>query len=337
MDILKLGKDKFPDFLAALGEQNLYAPQKVGESFRFAPVTDSSKIEFDIDNTTVPPKSIFFPQTETLYRFELGSTEVETPGEKKEGVVLGARPCDARALVIVDNLFTWDEDDPYYLEEREKNTVVGLACNKPCVNCFCLSVGGDPASTEGLDVLMTELDDAYLLQPLTDKGEKLCQSVTEITEKAAKADQDAAAGLHKQAREQIIRKIETEGITEKLPSLWENSLWQETAASCLGCGACTFLCPTCHCFDIQDEVEGIDGRRCRMWDSCMFREYTLHASGHNPRPTRRERTRNRITHKYNYFVQKFDVIACVGCGRCINSCPVNIDILEILRQVKEAL
>lgn len=337
MDILKLSKDKFPDFLAILGEQKLYAPQRVGESLRFAPVTDGSKVELDMSNTTVPPKSIFFPQTETLYRFELGSTEMQTPAEQETGVVLGARPCDARALVIVDSLFAWDVDDPYYQEQRAKNTIIGLACNKPCVNCFCLSVGGDPASTEGLDVLMTELEDAYLLQPLTEKGEKLCQSVTAVTEQAAAADQESAEALHGKAREQILRKIETEGITEKLPGLWEDKLWQETSASCLGCGACTFLCPTCHCFDIQDEVEGIEGRRCRMWDSCMFKEYTLHASGHNPRPTRRERTRNRISHKYNYFVQKFDVIACVGCGRCINSCPVNIDILEILGQVKEAL
>ena len=337
MDILKLSKDKFADFLATLSEQKLYAPQKVGESLRFAPVTESSKVELDMANTTVPPKSIFFPQTETLFNFELGDTEMQPPREVDTGIVLGARPCDARALVIVDNLFAWDVDDPYYQEQRAKNTVVGLACNKPCVNCFCLSVGGDPASTEGLDVLMTELEDAYLLQPLTEKGQTLCQSVAALTEQAEAGDQDKAKGLHQQAREQISRKIETEDIPEKLPALWDNALWQETADACLGCGICTFLCPTCHCFDIQDEVEGIEGRRCRMWDSCMFKEYTLHTSGHNPRPTRLERTRNRINHKYNYFVQKFDVIACVGCGRCINSCPVNIDIVDVLRQVKEAL
>lgn len=339
MEIIKLSKDKFADFLASLSEggQKLYAPQQVGESLRFAPVTDCSKVELGMANTTVPPKSIFFPQTETLYRYELGDTEMQQPQERDTGVVLGTRPCDARALVIVDNLFNWDLEDPYYNEQRDKNTIVGLACNNPCANCFCPSVGGDPASTEGLDVLMTELDDAYLLQPLTEKGQKLCQSVAAVTEQAAKGDQDTAEKLHQQAREQIARKIETEGIPENLPKLWENSLWQETANSCLGCGICTFLCPTCHCFDIQDEVEGIEGRRCRMWDSCMFKEYTLHASGHNPRPTRRERTRNRINHKYSYYVDKFDVIACVGCGRCINCCPVNIDILEILQQAKEAL
>lgn len=336
MDIVKLRKDKFADFLASLGGYKLFAPQKVGESIRFAPVTDAGKVELAMANTTVPPKSIFFPQTETLYRYALGSAEMHPPAEGEEGVVLGVRPCDARAQVIVDKLFSWDVDDPYYLERRKKIAVVGLACNNPCVNCFCLSVGGDPASTEGLDLLMTELDDAYLLQPLTEKGEKLSQAVAAVAEAAQKGELDEAEELHRQARQKINRKVETDGIPQKLPGLWEDALWQNTAASCLGCGICTFLCPTCHCFDIQDEVEGIDGRRCRMWDSCMFKEYTLHASGHNPRPTRRERTRNRINHKYNYYVQKFDVIACVGCGRCISFCPVNIDIVEILRQVKEA-
>ena len=113
-------------------------------------------------------------------------------------------------------------------------------------------------------------------------------------------------------------------------------MWERFSDRCLSCGICTFLCPTCHCFDIQDEMEGFDGRRARMWDTCMFSEYTLHTSGHNPRPTRKERTRNRISHKYSYFPEKFDVIACVGCGRCINYCPVNIDLLDILEDVKKA-
>lgn len=336
MDIKKVRKEKFADFLATLAEQKLYAPQKVGESLRFAPVTDSGKVELEMTNTTVPPKSVYFPQTETLYRYEMGNTQMQQPAMGGVDIVLGVRPCDARAQVILDDLYAWDYDDPYY-QQRRKAAVVGLACNKPCANCFCLSLGGDPASTQGLDLLMTDLGDAYLLQPLTKKGENILAAAGETAEAAAAGEQEAAVALHVQAREMITRKVETEGVAEKLPALWENSLWQETANSCLGCGICTFLCPTCHCFDIQDEVEGMEGRRCRMWDSCMFKEYTLHASGHNPRPTRRERTRNRVSHKYSYYVQKFGNTACVGCGRCINYCPVNIDLVEILRQVKEAL
>ncbi|MFU8795135.1 MAG: 4Fe-4S dicluster domain-containing protein, partial [Dethiobacteria bacterium] len=216
-------------------------------------------------------------------------------------------------------------------------TLVGLACGEPGLNCFCTSVGGDPASTEGLDLLMIDLGDNYLLETVTPKGEALVSEVAEfLTEAEAEAVQ-LKEKVVAEAAAKIKRSVDHEGIPEGLPGLWDDPLWKSVSASCLGCGTCTYLCPTCHCFDIQDETEGFEARRCRMWDSCMFEEYTLHTSGHNPRPTRRERTRNRINHKYNYYVDKFDVIACVGCGRCINLCPVNIDIVEILRQVKEAL
>ncbi len=336
MEKMKLTKEKFNDFIAALEKERLYAPQKEGETTKVLPVTKENRPDFTVSNTTVPLKSFFFPQTETLFQFNLGQTDMKLPSEEEKAVVLGIRPCDAKSLTIVDKLFSWDVDDPYYLKKRAQTTLVGLACNKPCANCFCTSLGGSPASIEGLDVLMTELEDGFLLDPVTEKGTALCQSVQELLAEASEEDSSQAEAIHKEARESITRQIDAAGIPEKLPGLWENKLWQEISDSCLGCGICTYLCPTCHCFDMQDEVEGIEGRRCRTWDSCMFGEYTMHASGHNPRPTRRERTRNRINHKYSYFVDKFGEIACVGCGRCINRCPVNIDILDNLAQVREA-
>lgn len=337
MDSMKLNKDKLNDFLAQLGKEEVYAPQKEGESLKFLPLAEGGKLELDISNTIVPPKSVVFPQTETLFQYQQGKTGMYTPGEEEERVLFGVRPCDARAMVIVDRLFSWDVDDPYYLEKRNKTTVVGLACLEPCVNCFCTSVGGAPASTEGLDVLMTDLGEIYLLQFISEKGERLGEKVGDLLEKATGEDVKSAQKIHEEANRKVKRSIDSAGVPEGLPGLWEHDLWREVSEPCLGCGICTYLCPTCHCFDIQDELEGFDGRRCRMWDSCMFKEYTLHASGHNPRPSRRERIRNRINHKYSYYVDKFGVIACVGCGRCINLCPVNIDILNILSKVKEAL
>jgi sulfhydrogenase subunit beta (sulfur reductase) len=337
MDSMKLSKDKLNSFVAILAEQKqLYMPQAEGEALKFAPANAKAQPDLVFSNTAVPAKSVVFPQVETLFRYEVEKTDIKMPAGEEERVLLGVRPCDARAMSIVDSLFSWDVDDPYYLGKREKTTVVGLACQKPGVNCFCSSVGGGPASTEGLDVLLTDLGESFLVAPLTEKGEKLCQAAGEVLEQSSSDDLNSAEKLHQEAAALISRSIDTAGIPEKLPGLMENGLWKEVSEACLGCGICTFLCPTCHCFDIQDEIEGFEGRRCRMWDSCMFGEYTMHTSGHNPRPTRRERTRNRINHKYNYFVEKFDVIACVGCGRCITSCPVNIDIIEILQQVKEA-
>jgi sulfhydrogenase subunit beta (sulfur reductase) len=337
MSAMLLSKEKWPEFVGKLTGKNLWAPKLEGEAMRFAPLAAGEEISLDYGNTRVPPKGAAFPQTETMYRFLVGNQELEEPKLEEETVFLGIRPCDARAMAIVEKLFRWDYDDPYYLKRRELVTLVGLACNEPGLNCFCSSVGGAPDSTEGLDLIMYDLGDDYLFEAVTAKGEAL---LAETKELFTDSDADAVKAKEKMvaaAGAKIKRTVDHKGIPEGLPGLWEDPLWKRVSASCIGCGTCTYLCPTCHCFDIQDEVEGFEARRCRTWDSCMFEEYTLHTSGHNPRPTRRERTRNRINHKYNYYVDKFDVIACVGCGRCINLCPVNIDIVEILRQVKEAL
>jgi sulfhydrogenase subunit beta (sulfur reductase) len=337
MSAMLLNKDKWPEFVGKLAGKKLWAPQAGSDAVQFAPVADGEVPTLDFRNTRVPPKQAVFPQTETMYRFQLGTEEMELPGLNEETILLGVRPCDARAMAIVEKLFRWDIDDPYYLKRRELVTLVGLACNEPGLNCFCPSVGGGPASAEGLDLLMVDLGDSYLLEAVTAKGEALIAETKEILDEAGADSAKEKDRIISEAENKIKRTVDTEGVPAGLPGLWEDPLWQRVSAACLGCGTCTYLCPTCHCFDIQDETEGFEARRCRMWDSCMFEEYTLHTSGHNPRPTRRERTRNRINHKYSYYVDKFDVIACVGCGRCSNLCPVNIDIIEILRQVKEAL
>ena len=337
-----LQKEKWPNFVQALADaRELWLPTEDGPLHKFAPYdqegqgTQAQAVE-SYTNSAIPPKTAAFPQTETMFCFRLGEEELELPQEDQGKVLLGVRPCDARALEIVDNLFEWEENDPYYWDRREKTILVGLACNEPFLNCFCTSLEGSPGSTQGLDVLMVDLGESYFLKGVTEKGEKLLQEVGNTLEDASGEGKEADR-IVKEAESKIIRKVDVEKIPEKLPHLWDAPLWDQVSRACLGCGACTFLCPTCHCFDIQDEVEGYDGRRCRMWDSCMFSEYTLHASGHNPRPSRQDRTRNRINHKYNYYVQKFDKIACVGCGRCITNCPVNIDILDILSRVKEEL
>lgn len=337
MSAMLLNKDRWPDFVQKLAEKGLWTPQKDGEIESFKPLKNGEIPGLDYCNTRVPPKYAVFPQTETMFRFSLGQHKMEPAKLDQEVILLGIRPCDARAVSIIEKLFKWDQDDPYFVKRRDLTTLVGLACNEPTLNCFCTSVGGGPASTEGLDVLMTDIDDAYLLEAVTDKGKTLLQDIGDLLTDADQAAIKKKEQYAAEADKRIIRSVDHKGIPEGLQGLWDSPIWKEVSASCLGCGTCTFLCPTCHCFDIQDETEGFEARRCRMWDSCMFEEYTLHTSGHNPRPTRRERTRNRINHKYSYYVDKFDVIACVGCGRCVNLCPVNIDIIDILRQVKEAL
>lgn len=330
-----LRKNNWQSFINHLAVGKTFVPQTSGGAIMFKEVSPGGEITLESVNTTVPLKSVVFPQTQTMFQYSVGGTGVELPGEMAERVVLGVRPCDARAMTITDHLFAWDVDDPYYFAMRNKTTILGMSCTSSHHNCFCTSVGCGPASVDGMDILMTDLGGRYLLEPVTGKGEVLLEEL-DMLEVSSHADIKEKMSMVSKVEQEIARKIETGKIVAKLPELWESDLWAKVSASCLGCGICTYLCPTCHCFDIQDETEGFAGRRCRMWDSCMFKEYTLHASGHNPRPSRLERTRNRINHKYSYFVKKFDVIACVGCGRCINYCPVNIDLLDILTRAREA-
>lgn len=339
MTALLLRKEDWVNFTAALiaGEHTVWAPAERGGVTRYIPLAEGVIPELLPQNCTISPKEIFFPQTETFFKFPVGKTVGEQPVLERKMVLLGVRPCDGRALALQDKLFLADTGDPYYARRRELTTVIGQACREPGLNCFCTSVGGSPASTEGLDLLLHELEEAYLVEIITGKGRALLEELQGYLEEVPAEARRAAARTAKETAARMKRLVDTSVLPEGLPRLWEHPLWQRVAASCLGCGICTYLCPTCHCFDIQDEVEGFQGRRYRCWDSCMFEEYTRHASGHNPRPSRRERVRNRINHKYSYFVEKFGVIGCVGCGRCIDLCPVNIDLMGILRQVKEAL
>ena len=136
--------------------------------------------------------------------------------------------------------------------------------------------------------------------------------------------------IEDKASQKVDRTVPVEGIEKRLDFMVESPFWDRTHEKCIGCGVCTFLCPTCHCFDITDEAVNQKGQRVRNWDSCLFPIYSLETSGHNPRPTGRERTRQRLMHKFNYYPKNFGRVACVGCGRCILYCPVQFDIRQAL-------
>lgn len=303
----------------------------------FRPITNSAELAANYTRSDLPFKEWLFPPTEVIlrYRIENGEPVLEDPEvDAPETVALFLRPCDAAAVAILDKVFGGDYEDEFYLTRRRRLTIVGLSCTDPLPECFCAAVGLSPTSELGSDVLLTPIGDEFLVEVLTEKGEQLVQQFERLF-----AD---AEGLTKeQVTADAVAKMKR---TEPLPSLmgdyaqmFEHPVWEEVARKCLGCGVCAYTCPTCHCYDIVDEAGLFEGVRCRNWDCCAFALFTLHASGHNPRPTQAHRYRQRILHKFAYFLQTYGQNMCVGCGRCVVKCPVGMDIYEIARRVGEEL
>jgi len=335
----RITKEDVNKFIAwLLKEYTVYAPARVANHVSFREITSPVDIVWHCLVTRQPPKDVFFPQTEVLFNYEKTADGLElqpTEAVERERILWGIRPCGAQAVLIQDAVFdTPDARDVYYLDKREKTTLVGIGCNKPLSTCFCTSVGGGPFKKEGLDLFLTDIGEAYLVEALTDKGKRLLSA--EYFEKAAKADLKAARAVEKAALARLPEPMNIETIKQHLDEMIDSPFWDEVQATCLGCGICTFLCPVCHCFDIVDEGTTTCGQRVRNWDTCQFCIYTLEASGHNPRPTGRERVRQRLMDKFDYYLVNQGVVGCVGCGRCVQLCPVNLDIRRILAELETA-
>jgi ferredoxin len=338
MDNFILSKSNLPKFIDDIIKKNkVFAPVSKNDTILFKEIKKPSEANFDFLNSQYPPKAIIFKQTETMFKFAPGPKGSIESVDKNDGnkVIFGIRPCDAKSFAILDHAFSDDFKDPYYLTKRDNTVLVGMSCIKPGVNCFCTSFDDTPASSKYVDILLTDVGDNYFVEVRTDKGKQLTKGLSGIFKPAKESDAKKKAEAEKNAIDVIKRTQKTEKIAEKLDKIFENPFWKEVSERCVGCGTCTYLCPTCHCFDIQDESTLTKGARIRVWDTCMNPEYTLHASGYNPRPARKNRVRNRIYHKYNYYPKNFDIIACVGCGRCIDLCPVNIDIIDVVTSAGE--
>jgi sulfhydrogenase subunit beta (sulfur reductase) len=338
-----LEKKSLAKWLRKLSSYRIYAPAKEGELWNFRLIDNPEGVELDFSQTVLSPKKIIFPQREVLLEFNSNEDGVEVREvlpEEKPSVIFGVRPCDARAVTLTDKVFGGDFEDPYYWRRRKSTALVGLACTPPpSENCFCLSVDGSPHSKDGLDILMTDLGDRYFLESLTDKGNELIKAGKELFQEPKAADKKEVEKTWAESAKKIKRQVkELKKIPAKLKGMFESPFWDEQSLSCIRCGICTYLCPTCHCFDINDEIASsspLKGERVRNWDNCQFPDFTMHSSGHNPRPDRASRLRQRIFHKFQYFVERFKNYQCTGCGRCVSKCPVRIDIIEVLDKVRD--
>ena len=293
--------------------------------------TDDQVLLEDL-NTYLPAKTILIPADEKLYKIHQQKNQVDVePIFDKMGtsIIFGARSCDVEAIRCLDEVFLTRTyvDTPYQMR-RNDNTIVANACYQPGPNCFCQDMGIEPSSGSIADVVIKDLGDRYLWESRTEKGEALSSLLGGLLENATETAEPSVQAF--------TTRADFAGLPEQLPPMFEHDIWQEVGEPCSNCGICTFVCPSCYCFDIQVKMWGDEGYRFRCHDSCMFGEYSLMAGGHNPRPTGIERFRNRYLHKIEFFNERYGHPLCTGCGRCIVQCPNGINIAQIINQLKEA-
>ena len=333
--MLKISLSKIQELFAAIAaDEALYIPADHAGQPEFMRWSEGMAMT-DALNTVRSAKDFFFPQTEDLVSFKMEGKSIEIIDprtETEDFVVFGVRACDARSFSILDRVFLVDPVDSYYANRREHGTIVSMACSRPAETCFCRSFGIDAAEPEG-DAVCWKTEDALYIRANTEKGEKLLEKLRPMMEEA----DEAPVKAQQEKTREILGKLPLNSFTTEkfggdvLLKVFNSEQWKSLSESCLGCGTCTFVCPTCQCYDIRDFKTGSGVKRFRCWDSCMYSDFTLMASG-NPRTSQLERFRQRFMHKLVYFPANNDgIYGCVGCGRCLSKCPISMNIVKVAK------
>lgn len=342
--MFKIKKSDLPELFEEIGrKKELYLPVRTAGKTNFGVWEEGVPADLETLKTVKSPKDIFFPQCETLYscRRREGKLTVEPEALKDQPfVVFGMRGCDVKGLAVLDRVFLSDPVDTFYQARRKMGTIVALACRRPDEFCFCKVFGNDAAQPEA-DVAAWLTEEELYWDPLTEKGNALTEELAGLLKPA-----DGQDGAVVEAEQSAIRAI-----VEKLPysslslegwnkdaeeKRFQSELWEELYKPCLACGTCTFVCPTCQCYDIKDFTTGDRVRRYRCWDSCMYSDFTLMAAGNN-RTSQMQRFRQRFMHKLVYFPANNEgMYSCVGCGRCVEKCPSALNIVKVIKRFAQA-
>lgn len=288
-------------------------------------------------NTVRSPKDFFFPQTENLMEFKTEGKNIEiidTRSEAEDFVIFGVRACDVKSFDVLDRVFLNEPVDSYYASRREHGIIISVACTKPTETCFCQTFDIDAKNPAG-DISVWKTDKEVFWQSNTDKGAKLLESIESLTEECS----EDAVNEQKEQISKIMERLPLKDLTTdsfgagKTKELFDAPEWSELSQACLGCGTCTFVCPTCQCYDIKEFNTGKGVVRYRCWDSCMYSDFTKMSAG-NPRLTQLERFRQRFMHKLVYYPENNDgLFSCVGCGRCLAKCPISMNIVKVMKTI----
>ena len=336
----KIAKENLASLFALINEtKELYLPVEVAGQTNFAAYTAEANVDLDTLKTVKSPKDVFFPQSENLYTCNKEDNKLKITPEKLVDapfVVFGMKACDIKGIEVLDRVFLSDPVDSFYAARRANGIIVGLACHEPEESCFCKVFGVD-CTEPAADVATWMIEGELYWKALTEKGEALTETVKALLTETCESKVEAEKSAVKAIVEKLpYSNLSLEGwngnvLTEK----FNDDLWNELYKPCLACGTCTFVCPTCQCYDIKDYNTGNGVQRYRCWDSCMYSDFTMMAHGNN-RNSQMQRFRQRFMHKLVYFPANNDgMYSCVGCGRCVDKCPASLNIVKVIKAFSE--
>ena len=338
-----ISKQDFQAFVNALIQDDTLDVQGVkakGEKFVFGPIDSATELRLDYDVTILPPKKYFLPQYETMMVFDIATGTARTPALNKKKVIVGVHPYDLVAIQQMDKYFLDTNVDDVYLAKRKNSLLIGMTPMKASETAFYGDLMKDAGQPDlHFDLMLTDLGDSYAVLPGTPDGAQLLARA--VTRDAQPQDVEATKAAQKEAMGKAIRglKVGPKGWHSLLTTNYESNVWKEQAENCLACGSCTLVCPTCFCYDVNDEVE-LDltsGVRTRTWDGCLLRDFTKVAPGEIFREDIVERYRHRINRKGKYLPDALGFVACVGCGRCSSACIPDIaDPLNLINKLAES-
>lgn len=318
---------------------DVFAPVEHNGVVDLLPFEKEQKIADEYVNFALPIKKYLFGQKEKLFQWERKGNDLEVSHIKgedfKDRVFFGVRPCDTYSINYLDQFFYERYVDDNYVLKREKSYIITLNCTKPGSNCFCNSTGTGPFSSKGFDLLFTPMDESYLVEIGTKKGEELIAIAAHLFMPLREDMSHKKKEAYDLVMSKFTKKLAITDAKKVLEESFDDDLWKGLSKTCMGCTGCTIVCPTCTCFNVVDEDNGDGtGSRVRYWDSCQADSFTRNAGGHNPRDEV-SRVRYRIYDKMKYIDERFNLKGCVGCGRCIDACPAYIDIVEIMEKLGE--
>jgi len=328
MSIKKITKDDFASIVDALIKtENVIGVQAKGERFDFAALESARDLRLDYDVTLQPPKKFFLPPTEVLVTFEVGGS-YKSAYEDEAFVLLGVHPYDMIAINQMDELFQQDNYDAHYMKRRNNATIVACDVVTASENVFASSMR-TAVVKEGFDVLLTDIGDSYVAELATAKGEKLFAGADGVVDadEAALQKREEVWARNKKSLNRHELECDPAYLPKLLEKAYDHPIWEELARTCFACGSCNQVCPTCYCFNVQDDVNWDlkTGQRSRAWDGCLLDGFTKVAPDHEFRKSRADRFRHRLYRKAKYVPAKIGgQIACVGCGRCVSACLPDI-------------